>query len=333
MTVCPPGVAAVGLKAAVSIAARTALVVAMVPSMACAPTVRAASTDVPMRTCTDASLAAGATETRRNPLYAVAELGYEAPDTARQYAVSLLSELERTFRLPAPIAFNAWVWPDEHGDSLTVPTMANEAMLTIGPDGRLVRVALSQASLVAAIDSALLSALRVALQSGGVLPPSVHGISNDLTIFVALAIRPIPGADRSPEESQPAKRPVMPMRRAVELPLLMLELPIKRFSTRPRIDLKRSAQPKYPDDLRQAGLEGDVEFEYVVGSDGLVVPQTIRVIGGTERRFAAAVVEALRGLRVVPGEIDGCPVSILASQRFSFRTGSSRTVEVAMPRQ
>ena len=281
-----------------------------------------------MRACTSASIACGATETRQKPLYAIAELGYEVPDTARQYAVNLLSELERVFRLPSPINFAAWERADTR-DSTTAPTMANEAALTIGPEGQLVSIALIQSSLVAPVDSALLSALRAAIQGGDVLPPSVHGIDKPLTIFVALTVGPSPIWGPSTEPRR-ADRPVMPTRRTVELPLRLLDLPVKRFSALVNVDMERSTHPHYPEDLNRARWEGDVDLEYVVGPDGSVIPGTIRVIGGTERRFAAAAIEALKGTRFFSAEIDGCPVPVLTVQRFSFRSGQDEP-EISIP--
>ena len=293
-----------------------ALIVAAISSTACAPKVAPAAT-TPVRTCTNPSLS-GATETRQKPLFVTAELGYEAPDTARGYAVNLLSEFEKVFRLPSPIGFV--VWDADGRDSTAVPTIASEASLTVGQDGQLIGIALTQSSLVARVDSALLSALRTAVESGGVLPPSVHRIVKPLTIFVALSVGPSTERELGPEAA-PQERPVMPRRRTVELPLRLLDLPVKRFSAMVKSDLERSTRVAYPADLGRAQWEGDVDLEYVVGKNGTVVPGTIRVIGGTERRFVATAIEALKGTRFVPAEIDGCPVSVLVLQRLSFRAG------------
>jgi TonB family protein len=254
------------------------------------------------------------------PLYALAELGYEAPDTARQYAVNLVGEFAKALRLPSPIAFSAWTTPDSANDSLAVPTIANEASVTIGLDGRLVDLALTQSSLVASVDSAVLAAVRLALGSGGVLPPSVHAIHKPLTMYVGLRLIP-PSRQQPPPEPEPAERPVIPLRRTVQIPVRLLDLPVKRFSRLAKIDEKRLAPANYPADLGRARWDGDVDLEYVVGDGGVVIANTIRVIGGTERRFAAAAIEGVKGTGFIPAEIDGCPVSMLVRQRYSFRSG------------
>lgn len=309
------------LKAVIPATMRAALAIACISSAACGPTVRPAPADAPMRACFNASPGGDATEMRQMPLYAVVELGYEAPDTARQYAVNMVSEFERALRLPSSIAFAAWATPDSADDSLAVPTIANEASVTVGPDGRLAGLALTQASLVASVDSALLSAVRLALANGGVLPPSVHGIRKPLTMYVGLRLIP-PSPQPPPREPEPADRPVMPLIRTVRIPVRLLELPVARFSRFPEPDGKSVSYARYPVELNRAGLDGDVNLEYIVDHGGVVIPHTIRVIGGTERRFAAAAIEAVKGMRLRPAEIDGCPVSMLVQHRASFRSGN-----------
>ena len=300
------------------IIATVAALAAVISLAACAPKSPPAPPTA-MRACTGAPVAGDAADTRQEPLYAVAELGYEAPDTARQYAVGLLSEFEKVFRLPSPIGFVAWGGADAR-DSATSPTMAAEASITIAPDGQLIALALIQSSLVAAVDSALLSGVRATTQGGGVLPPSVHGIDKPLTVFVGLGVGKPARWDAIPDTG-PAERPVMPIRRMVELPLRLLDLPVKRFSSMVSIDMERSTHARYPEGLSGAGWDGAVDVEYVVSPAGSVIPQTIRVLGGTERRFAAAVLEALKGARFLPARIDGCPVPVLTLQRFEFRAG------------
>ena len=308
------------LKAITPVTTGVTLVVACMSAAACGPTVRPAPADAPMRACTNTAVGDGATETRRMPLYALAELGYEAPDTARQYAVNLVIEFEKALRLPSPIAFNTWTSTDSADDSLAVPTIANEASVTVGPDGQLVGLALTQSSLVASVDSALLSAVRLALGNGGVLPPSVHAIHKPLTMYVGLRLIP-PSRQPPPPEPEPAERPVIPLRRTVQIPVRLLDLPVKRFSRVAQMDEKRLAPASYPAELGRAKWDGDVDLEYVVSDAGVVIPNTIRVIGGTERRFAAAAIEGLKGTGFFPAEIDGCPVSMLVQQRVSFRSG------------
>jgi TonB family protein len=315
------------LKTLIGTAARLAVVLAAILAIACGPKAQTVATR-PISECTNEAIVGNATATRQKPLYVVAELGYEAPDTARLYAVNLLSEFEKVFRLPSPIHFVAWEGADMR-DSTTVPAMANEAALTVGVEGELTSVALTQSSLVTAVDSALLSALRTAVQSGGVLPPVVHGIGKPLVIYVGLTLdpthRPAP-----PRGKTSPSRPVVPMRRTTALPVQMLELPVRRFSTLPEVDVERSARVEYPEELTRARLEGEVEFEFVVSHDGSVIPQTIRVIGATERRLAAMAIEAAKGMRVFPGTIKGCPVAVLTAQRMIFGV-AIRSIEIPFP--
>jgi hypothetical protein len=69
-----------------------------------------------------------------------------------------------------------------------------------------------------------------------------------------------------------------------------------------------------------AQVEEEVELLYVVGEDGRVSEtapfQLLRVV---HRPFAEAVIIALRDGRYNPGQVQGCPVPMLARQVFDFR--------------
>src|SRR5687767_3385310 len=86
--------------------------------------------------CTGAlSLAMSTTDRRTDTLYAVAELGYQAPDTARIYAAHLLEEFARRFRLPTPTAFAVWASADTIRQEVAIPVLATEALVVVRPDG------------------------------------------------------------------------------------------------------------------------------------------------------------------------------------------------------
>ena len=78
--------------------------------------------------------------------------------------------------------------------------------------------------------------------------------------------------------------------------------------------------PRYPDVLRQAGVEGDVHVQFVVDTLGRVEPGSVRVIDATHDQFAAAVRTALSSrARFKPAEAGGRKVRQLVEQTFTFR--------------
>lgn len=302
----------------ISIYRRAAPSLLLLSLAGCAASIQPAPNVESTTDCTVVPRETNPAETRSSILYAVAELGHEAPDTARLYATNLLGEVARALRFPTPILFNVWASPDSLG--VTVPVLASEVLVVIRPDGQLHRIELVQTSLVAAIDGGLQTAIRTAVES--LLPPSVLGVSKDLTLYFTLTMEPtlgvipLPGGDRRSKA-----RPAFPVRRTVEQPVLRLALPTARFSAFPQFERRPSSGPRYPPGLKSENIEGDVTAQFVVGEDGLVVPGTIRVVEATDIGFANSVIRSLEDARFSPGLIGGCAVPVLMTNWFSFRLG------------
>jgi TonB family protein len=74
----------------------------------------------------------------------------------------------------------------------------------------------------------------------------------------------------------------------------------------------------YPPFLQQAGIEGSVTLAGVVGIDGKMEPQSIRVVESTHPGFEQAAAEALLGAVFRPGKINGQPVRVLVQLPIAF---------------
>jgi len=77
--------------------------------------------------------------------------------------------------------------------------------------------------------------------------------------------------------------------------------------------------PVYPESMRQAGREGDVPIEAVIGTDGGV--HAARVLGAhVHPDFAAAALDAVRQWRFTPTLLNGAPVEIqmVVTVKFSL---------------
>lgn len=79
-----------------------------------------------------------------------------------------------------------------------------------------------------------------------------------------------------------------------------------------------SPGPKYPVDLRAAGVEGEVLVQFIVRPDGTIDVSTFKVLRATQVEFETAVREALPMMRFAPAEVDGKPVPQLVQQPFVF---------------
>jgi protein TonB len=74
--------------------------------------------------------------------------------------------------------------------------------------------------------------------------------------------------------------------------------------------------PVYPEIARQAGMEGEIFVEMVVGTDGSV--EEVRVLRGPPV-FHEAAMEAARKAKVTPARQNDRPVRVKVAQRVSFR--------------
>ena len=87
---------------------------------------------------------------------------------------------------------------------------------------------------------------------------------------------------------------------------------------KPVTALPGSASPRYPDILRQAGVEGEVLAQFVVDTTGRAEMNSFKVLKTSHDLFGNAVKNALSGMRFIPAEVGGRKVRQLVQQPFSF---------------
>ena len=92
-----------------------------------------------------------------------------------------------------------------------------------------------------------------------------------------------------------------------------------RIAEKPALPLESNAPPVYPDILRSAAIEGEVEVEFVIGPEGAVRAGSVVALRADHRLFLEAVREALIGYRYLPAEVGGTPVAVRVRQSFSFK--------------
>lgn len=75
---------------------------------------------------------------------------------------------------------------------------------------------------------------------------------------------------------------------------------------------------RYPELLREAGIEGGVVLSFVIDSTGAPLPSTIEVLDATHEAFTEAVMEFVRHLTFEPAEVRGHKVKARCILPFSF---------------
>lgn len=79
-----------------------------------------------------------------------------------------------------------------------------------------------------------------------------------------------------------------------------------------------SPQPRYPEEMKKANMEGEVLAQFVVDTTGRAEVNTFKVLKSTNELFTNAVRTALPGMRFVTAEIGGQKVKQVVQQPFTF---------------
>ncbi len=77
--------------------------------------------------------------------------------------------------------------------------------------------------------------------------------------------------------------------------------------------------PRYPDLLRQAGIDGRVLVEFVVDTAGHVERGSIKVLSSTNQLFDQPTREAIAASSYRPGRISGRAVRVRVQQPINFQ--------------
>jgi protein TonB len=80
-----------------------------------------------------------------------------------------------------------------------------------------------------------------------------------------------------------------------------------------------TGSPRYPDALRSSGVEGEVQAQFVVSSEGKADVSTFKVLKATNDLFASAVRSALPNMRFYAAEVGGKKVAQLVQQSYLYR--------------
>ncbi len=77
-------------------------------------------------------------------------------------------------------------------------------------------------------------------------------------------------------------------------------------------------QPVYPPLLRDAGIEGTVLVEFIIGADGHPESESVRIISTTNRAFDRSARDVVLGSIYRPGRVRGQAVRVLVRQPISY---------------
>ena len=87
---------------------------------------------------------------------------------------------------------------------------------------------------------------------------------------------------------------------------------------KPVVPAPGSVSPRYPDMLRQAGVEGEVLAQFVVDTTGKAEPGSLKILKSSHDMFVQSVKNALPQMKFIPAEVGGKKVKQLVQQPFTF---------------
>lgn len=91
-----------------------------------------------------------------------------------------------------------------------------------------------------------------------------------------------------------------------------------------RVGVLVERHPRYPEDLRAAGVTGVVTVRFVVDTTGRADLHSLRVVESPNDQLTDAVLTALRGTRFTPGRVRGRAVPTLVERSFRFELEGAR---------
>jgi protein TonB len=98
-------------------------------------------------------------------------------------------------------------------------------------------------------------------------------------------------------------------------PVVTLSQPPERISSPPIM---------YPRLLKDAGIEGDVTLEFVIGVDGRVEPSSIKVISSPHSDLSSSARAVIEDSEFRPGKVDGKAVRTLVQTVIGFYIGGGK---------
>ncbi len=102
-------------------------------------------------------------------------------------------------------------------------------------------------------------------------------------------------------------------------PVIRTDQPYLESVVEERPEYVGGPKPRYPDLLRQAGIDGRVLVEFVVDTTGHVERGSIKILSSTNQLFEQPTREALVASSFRPGRISGRAVRVRVQQPINFQ--------------
>ena len=226
-------------------------------------------------------------EMPERPVHATLETRDRKSGALTMYLATLLQEIVFVF-----------VPPDS-----TVPLPSYSFTMLLHKDGRLTDARPVESYIPSSLAEATIRAIDSTSKLGGIGPVFLEMETNPLPLQMVFRLN-----DRKRETNVPFYKMRFPAYFEYE-------------TDKPALVAPGSPSPRYPSELREANIEGEVLVQFVVDTMGSADMSTFRLLGPPRvyREFVRAVFDVTPKLRFHPAEHRGCKVKQLVQLPFAFK--------------
>ena len=222
----------------------------------------------------------------------------------RVFASLVVEAIAAHLVLPKPLEFPVYNSTDitmainaPSAGNKVYPSFTAEFLLTLRKDGSVKKVEMTQTSLMPPLDDAIAAAIHAA-DSVHDFPP-LDGTASSLSFFVDFDM----GSGLF----------------TTGFPVFRASVPLFQAT---RVEWDVRAAPKYPDELRNRGREGEAMVRFVVDETGRVAKGSHRFLKLSEVPFGQSIIDAFPRMKFKPALIGSCPIKQIVEESFLFKLGS-----------
>lgn len=192
----------------------------------------------------------------------------------------------------------AFVAPDS-----TIPLPSYSFTMLLHKDGRLTDVQPVESYIPSSLAEATIRAIDSTSKLGGIGPVFLEMETDPLPLQMVFRLN-----DR---------------KRETNVPFYQMRFPayFEYETDKPALVARGSPSPRYPPELRELNIEGEVLLQLVVDTMGRADMSTLRLLGPPRvyREFVRAVFDVIPKMRFLPAERRGCKVKQLIHLPFAFK--------------
>ncbi len=191
------------------------------------------------------------------------------------------------------------------------PTVSGVYRVTWRRDGHFADARVVGGTRNGPVDRAILAAIAALDTSEMMPPPDSVALAGADSIDLRLVLTPeAVWSARHPRGDLPPEPGVTR--------LVRLRVPSRRV-TRPLDVVSPHPAPVYPPELRKAGIQGEVDVQFVVDAAGVLDMRTVQLVRADVVEFVEPALAALRAYRFRPLMVEGCAVAATVRMPFAFR--------------